>query len=318
MHIIFFFSVFYFNRNNSKQEIAGNEDLIYTDALSIIQSKFIFFSVSTFTNHRQFHNKKGRLTKAIEYLINNQVIYQASSKNQFIKGTHGSYTMATPSQIKKNKLSIEALSKLNLNIDDYQKLWQECILPTPEMAAKIEKSAIEHINMNLYDYITIIHRLGDVNDPVAQEILKPGLRNYQIGINLKLNTFSLLPEHILDFNNDDDIIEHLNKLCIRAADQKNDLLQHGGSSMADDHVSINITDTIIMNLPQPDMMIMSSRMNDEIEQLQTKLSSIISIDIISSENDGTNIFNKQTVSNEESKLLFILNILSLIISMNFY
>ena len=73
------------------------------------------------------------------------------------------------------------------------------------MASKIEKSAIKHINLYLVDYISIIYRLGDANDPIAKEILMPGLISGHIGINFNSNTFSLAPEHIFAFANNDEI-----------------------------------------------------------------------------------------------------------------
>jgi hypothetical protein len=220
--------------------------------------------------------------------------------------------MATPNQIKNDQLSIVTLATLNLNIDDYEKLWQQGILPTPEMATKMENSAINHINNNLNDYITIIHRLGNADDPIAQGILKPGLSAARIGIDFGSNTFSLSLEYIIDFNNDNDIMKELKKLCSRATDQKTDVLNHSRSSMLNSDHSINTDDASIQNISQPDAMKNSLLIDDnEVEQLQPELfSSLISMDISSSENDQITLCKKQTLSKKESKLYCIKYIIS--------
>ncbi|CAF0998674.1 unnamed protein product [Rotaria sordida] len=264
---------------------------IYADASIIILSKFIFFSVSTFVHRREFHNRRDRLNIILKYLVDNELIYEASNKNRFTKGAHTSYAMKPPSQIRKNNLSMEALAKLNLNINDYEQLWQQCYLPTPELAAKIEKSAINHINLHLIDYISILHRLGEAKDPVAQEILKPGLLNGHIGIDFHSNTFSLSPEHIIYFNNDDEIMKQLNRLCIRANDQNIGLLNSTTSSTIENNASMG----------------KSSRVNklfmplvDDYNQLQTKKTSFMnSSDIFSNEYNQTNILHKQFLSTKE-------------------
>jgi len=236
---------------------------------------------------------------AMNYLINNRLIYQASGKSRFLKGCHLSYTMATPNQIKNNKLSMEALAKLNLNMDDYEQLWQQCLLPTHETAAKIEKSAINHIKSYLIDYISIIHRFGDANDPVAQEILKPGLHSGRIGIDFDSNTFSLIPEHILYFNNDDEIMKQLNRLCIRAIDQKIGLFNDIVSSMIDNHCSMAKMSPVVKTSMLP---------IDDNNQLQTKQpSSVSSSNIFSDKYDQTNTLKKQFLPTKESKRHSILN-----------
>ncbi|CAF1452338.1 unnamed protein product [Didymodactylos carnosus] len=104
------------------QATIENDGIVYRDAFTIISSKFVFFCTSTFNSYRQFHNDKDRLTSTIEYLIDNELIYQSSDKNRFINGTRSSYAMATPNQIERNNLAREALTKLNLNINGYEKL----------------------------------------------------------------------------------------------------------------------------------------------------------------------------------------------------
>jgi hypothetical protein len=249
----------------------------------------------------------------IEYLITNELIYQSSDKVRFIKGAHKSYAMLPPNQIRNNTLSIKALAKLNLNIDDYEKIWQQCLLPTPEISAKIEKSAITHINLHLADYISYIHRLGDANDPIAQEILKPGLTNGQIGIDYNLNTFSLAHEHILHFDNDDDIMQQLKNLCMRATNQKVDLLNNNTTfSLLNNQHSINTIDTTMINLSRPDVFEMSVAPVDDGEQLKIKqLSSKISVDAFSNEYDRTTVFKNQILSNQGGKFYCVVNMLSM-------
>jgi hypothetical protein len=250
-----------------------------------MKSKFIFFSASTFTHYRQFHNSKDRLTTAMAYLINNQLIYQSSGKSRFIKGTHVSYTLATPNQIKNNQLSMETFAKLNLNMNDYEQLWQQCLLPSSEMAAKMEKSAIEHICSHLNDYISIIHRLGAADDPIAQEIIKPGLQGGQIGIDFDSNIFSLKPEHTLYINTDDYIMDQLNRLCVRATDQTDGVLNFTSSS-------VNHNDCSTIKMPR--MLKTSMQHVDNHNQLQTEqISAMISNDISSNEYDQMNTSEKQ-------------------------
>lgn len=189
---------------------------IYAGTSAVLSSKYTFFSASTFGLHRLFHNKKDRLAKVIEYMVRNCLLHEPSSKIRFIRGTHKSYALAPPNQIKKSPLSIEALSALQLTIDQYENLWDQCVLPSPELAAKIDRAAINHIKSHLADYVSIVHRLGDANDPIAREILRPGLSEGRIGIDSVSNIFSLAPEHIIHFETDNDIMKILQKLCIRA------------------------------------------------------------------------------------------------------
>ncbi|CAF1387240.1 unnamed protein product, partial [Adineta steineri] len=292
-------------------------DFANRDILTIILSKFVFFSTSTFNSYRQFHNDKDRLVTAIEYLIDNELIYRSPNKFRFIKGTRSSYAMATPNQIKRSNLAHTALIKLNLNINEYEKLWKQCLLPTPELAGKIDKPAIDYISSQLVDYISIIHRLGDADDPVAQEILKPGLHSAQIGIDFNSNTFSLASEHILNFNTDDDVMKQLKKICIRPTNGKNDLLICTKSSMVDNHHYINTTDTLVMDLSQPDVMDLSqpdvmdlsqpdvmdiSLLHvDVVEQLQTKLPpSSISKNMSSNETYEISILKSHGLFNEKA------------------
>ncbi|CAF3915853.1 unnamed protein product [Rotaria sp. Silwood1] len=273
-----------------------NYNTVYADASTIILSKFIFFSASTFSYHRQFHNKKERLLMAIEYLVTNQLIDQASDKLRFIKGAHRSYALFPPNQIESNDLSIKALAELNLSINDYKKIWELCLLPTAELSAKIEKSAINHINLHLKDYISIIHRLGNVYDPIAQEILKPGLSSGQIGIDFNSNIFSLEPEHIIHFENNDDILKQLNKLCFRATNRTLPLSNNTTSSMIDNYVSSStISGAIKTSVP----------LADNYVPLQTER------DISLNECDQLNIFKEQTISNEGGKPNSNVNMFSL-------
>ncbi|CAF1359232.1 unnamed protein product [Adineta steineri] len=217
------------------------------------------------------------------------------------RGTRSSYSMATPNQIKRSNLAHTALIKLNLNINEYEKLWKQCLLPTPELAGKIDKPAIDYISSQLVDYISIIHRLGNADDPVAQEILKPGLHSAQIGIDFNSNTFSLASEHILNFNTDDDVMKQLKKICIRPTNGKNDLLICTKSSMVDNHHYINTTDTLIMDLSQPDVMDISLLHVDVVEQLQTKLPpSSISKNMSSNETYEISILKSHGLFNEKA------------------
>jgi hypothetical protein len=245
---------------------------------------------------------------AIEYLINNELIYECSNKDRFLKGAHKSYAMIPPNQIKNNATAINALTKLNLNINDYEQIWQHCILSTPEVCAKIEKPAIDHIRLHLNDYISIVHRLGNATDPVAQQILKPGLHSSQIGINPDSNTFSLAREHVIHFNKDDDIMMQLNRLCVRAIVQKVDLIKHNKSPMIDCDYSTSANSTSIIDLlSQTDVINMHISI-DGGEQSETKQHSlIISMIIFSGEYDRTNTFKNQTSSNEEGKFHYVLN-----------
>jgi hypothetical protein len=235
----------------------------------------------------------------VKYLIDNELIYQSSDNIRFIKGTRISYAMVSPNQIKNNNLSIKALAKLNLSINDYEQIWLNCLLPTPDVSAKLEKSTINHINLHLNDYISIIHRLGDANDPIAQEILKPGLRNGQIGIDFDSNTFSLASEYIIHFNDDDDIMKQLNVLCIRATGQKGSLLNNTGYSMIGNYcLNAKMSGVIETFIPAV----------DNYNQLQMeRVSSIISTDTYANAYDQTNTLEKQVISTEASKFHCILN-----------
>ena len=160
----------------------------------------------------------------MDYLITSGLICQPGDKERFIKGAHTSYAMIPPRQVEKNSASIEALAQLKLTMIDYQKGWQQCLLAAPELSAKMERPAIHHINLYLDDYIPIIHRLGSAYDPIAQKILKPGLLDSRIGIDFHSNTFSLMPEHIIHFDSDDDVMEKLKTICVRPNGQKSDFL----------------------------------------------------------------------------------------------
>ncbi|CAF1418087.1 unnamed protein product [Adineta steineri] len=264
------------------------ESIVYGDALVIVSSKFIFFSAATFISYREFHNSKDRLSTAIKYLIDNGLAFQPSNKTRFIKGTRTSYVMATPNQIKHNNMAVEALNKINLNITDYEQLWKECLLFTTEVASKIEKIAIDHINFNLIDYISIIHRLGNANDPISQEILKPGLLNGQIGINPETNTFSLSHEHIIQTKDDAYVMNLLKKIC-------NTAVAHNNDSSKKERTS-----TIMIDLSEPATSNMSSSLADDVQRLQTPLQlSSIYTDIVSNENDQIENFKEQNLFNEK-------------------
>jgi hypothetical protein len=294
-----FFSIF--NRNRIVQDGDGNYNSIYADASFIILSKFIFFSASAFISHRRFHNKKERFTMAIEYLISNKLIYQPSDKVRFIKGAHTSYAMLSPNQIKNNDISIKALAKLNLTIGDYEKIWQQCTLPSSELSSKIEKSAINHIKSHLNDYISIIHRLGSATDPVAQEILKPGLLNGEIGISFDPKSFSLASEYIVPFNNDNDIMEQLKTMCIRASNENVGALDNTELPMFDNHGMIVKISDRVENFVQ---------YVDDCNQLQAQQSSsVTSANISSNEYYPTNKLQHQVVPNEKSKIRHSLSIL---------
>ncbi|CAF4066585.1 unnamed protein product [Rotaria sp. Silwood2] len=286
-------------KNSIKQENGQIYNSINADASIIILSKFIFFSASTFTYHRQFHHNKERYMMGIEYLINNELIYECSNKVRFLKGAHKSYAMIPPNQIKNNTTLINALTQLNLNINDYEQIWQQCILPTPKLCAKIEKSAIDHIKLHLSDYISIVHRLGNATDPVAQQILKPGLHSGQIGINPDSNTFSLAPEHVIHFNKDDDIMMQLNRLCVRAIDQKVDLIKHNKSPMIHCDYAISTNSTSVIDLSQSNVINMHISIDDGEQSKLKQYSLIISMNIFSGEYDRTKIFKNQTSSNDE-------------------
>lgn len=221
------------------------DNTTYADASIIILSKYIFFSTSTFVYYRKFHNKKDRLNFVLKYLVDNELIYQASNEYRFIKGTRVSYALKPPNQIKQNSLSNQALAKLNLNINHYEQLWQQCCMPKPEMAEKIDKSIIDYINSYLVDYISILHRLGNSRDPIAQAILKPGLQNGLIGIDYYSNIFSLAPEHIISFNDDYEIMRQLDRLCIRASNENVRFSINTESSMIENE--IRMTDTLSKN-----------------------------------------------------------------------
>lgn len=279
------------------QESIEGHNLIYADASFIILSKFIFFSASTFIYHRQFHNKKDRVMMAIEYLATNGLVYQPSDKVRFFKGVHTSYAMLPPDHVKDKELPIKALAKLNLNIDDYVRIWQQCLLPTPELSAKLEKMAINHIRSYLKDYISIIHRLGNAMDPVAQEILKPGLLTGQIGIDFDSKLFSLAPEHMIHLNNDHDVVKQLSGLCSRVDNETVDVSDKIGFSMVD-HPCILAT--------MPGVTEASTKHANDYNQLQIQgSSSVISLDISLNIHNPTNTPPKQVGSIEESKRYFM-------------
>lgn len=152
----------------------------------------------------------------IEHLVTNCLLYAPPPKIRFIKGSHKNYAMIPPNQLKKNPLSMKALTSLNMNIDEYEKLWNECLLPSPDLATKIEPAAIDHIESHLIDYISIIHRLGNANDLIARKILQPALLTGKIGVNFGSQTFSLAPDHHNHFETDDDVMKQLHKICMRA------------------------------------------------------------------------------------------------------
>lgn len=141
----------------------------------MIQAKFIFSSASILINHQLFGKNKDRLTSAIKYLAEVCLLIQALENSRFLKGAHSTYAIATPTQLRNNQISSEALSQLQLTIADCEKLWQESTLPSAETATKTDKLGIDHIKKYLHDYISIIHRLRIGTDPVAQEMLKPRL-----------------------------------------------------------------------------------------------------------------------------------------------
>ncbi|UJR18796.1 hypothetical protein I4U23_005702 [Adineta vaga] len=247
--------------------------LVYNDASTIISSKFIFFSLSTYSSFRQFHNDKDRLLTTIEYLIDNGLIYQSLNKDRFIKGIRSSYVMATPTQIEQNNMAIEALDKLKLNINKYRQLWKQCLLYTSDIAGKIDKPAINYISANLFDFIEIIHRLGNADDPVAQEILKPGLRNGLIGIDPETHTFTLSPNN-------------------SAQDERTSLI-------LDRHRSNNSNATMI-NLTESDKIIMTSFITDDVQELQTQLQASKPFsNIHSNKNNSTNNLEEQVSLNEK-------------------
>ena len=225
-------------------------------------------------------------------MVDNELIYEGSNKNRFIKGVHTSYGMKPPSQIKKNSVAIEAMAKLNLSIQNYEELWQQCLLPTPEMASKIEKSAIKHINLYLIDYNSIIHRFGDANDPIAKEILKPGLISGQIGVNFNSNTFSLAPEHISAFANNDEIMNILSRLCFRANRETMHLLNNTTSFLINkNHTAPKISSIDKMFMP----------LIDGFDKLPTKQTSFISFNgVYSNEHYQTKTSQDQSLSTNES------------------
>ena len=129
-------------------------------------------------------------------------------------------------------MPIAALAKLDLTVDDYEGLWRQCVLPAPELALKLERSAIERIRSHLNDYIAIIHRLGDSSDPVAQVILKPGLRSGEVGVDFDSNNFSLGPDHMVHFNDEKEILKTLNRFCTRAIDSTANFLESAEPAMS--------------------------------------------------------------------------------------
>jgi hypothetical protein len=210
------FSYLFISYRYPSPENGHQETWMYTAASSILRSKFLFFSPTTFRHDRQFHNKRHQFQTAIDYLINNRLAHEASGQNRFIRGVHTSYALATPTEIKNSHVSITALAKLGLNVDDYNGFWRRCLLPTPELALRLERSAIDRIRAHLDDYIAIIHRLGDSNDPLAQIILKPGLRSGEVGIDFDSNNFSLKSDHMVHFDDDKEILKTLSRFCTRA------------------------------------------------------------------------------------------------------
>ncbi|CAM4841639.1 unnamed protein product, partial [Rotaria magnacalcarata] len=270
---------------------------LYADASIIILSKFVFFSISSFSYHRKFHNKKDQLNMVLQYLVANGLIFQTSSTGRFIKGVQLSYAMMPPNQIKQNNLSIEALAKLNLNIYNYEDLWMQCCLPAPEVAAKLEKSAMNHIKLHLIDYISIIHRLGDAKDPIAREILKPGLIIGQIGIDFDSNKFSLAPEHSIRFNDDDEIMKNLNRLCIRVSGENVGLFDSTTSSTINGNNSMT-------KMPLVDKTCIP--LVYDYGQVPTEQAGAIdSNDLFSNEYHQTTISQRQFTSNKEADTALI-------------
>ena len=211
--------------------------------------------------------------------------------------------MATPNQIKQNDMSIEALINLKMNINKYEQLWKECLLSTYDIPSKIDKNAIDIIKSNLIDYIPIIHRLGDSKDPIAQEILKPGLLNGQIGINHETNTFSLLPEHMLQTKNDDYVMGLLNNLCGANIAQKNESSKEKTSTTINQY-QINNNEIIMIDSSEPNNVNTSSSLADDVQRLQTQFqTSSISTDILSTKIHQIDNPEKQTLVSEKGKFL---------------
>ena len=230
---------------------------------------------------------------AIEYLITSGLVYQPPGKVRFFKGAHTSYAMLPPNHVKDKELSIKALAKLNLNIDDYVQIWQQCLLPTLQPPAKMEKAAINHIKLHLNDYISFVHRLGNATDPVAQEILKPGLYTGQIGIDFDLKSFSLASEHMIHFDNDDDVMNQISRLCIGANDEKVDILENTTFSVVDRQcIAAKMSHAVEISM---------ERANDDNQLQAQQSSSVISVDISSTEYDQTNTLPKQDESTEKGK-----------------
>ncbi|UJR18400.1 hypothetical protein I4U23_005304 [Adineta vaga] len=284
--------------HDNVQKKRGDRALMYDDALTIISSKFIFFSLSTFNTYRQFHNDKDRLTNAIKYLVDNELIYQPLNKERFIKGTRSSYVMATPTQIQQNNMSIEALTELKLNINDYRQIWKQCLFSTTDIAGKIDKPAIDYISSNLFGFIEIIHRLGDANDPIAQEILKPGLRNGLIGIDPETQTFTLSPVYAFEMKDNRYIMKQLNKLCVPAISQKNDSSKNERTSLILDSHRSNNSNATMIDLTESDKVNMTSLIIDDVQELQTQLeASKLFSDIHSNKNNSMNNLKEQVSLN---------------------
>jgi len=232
------------------------------------------------------------------------LIYQPPNKERLLKGTRSSYVMATPSQIEQNNMAIEALTKLKLNINDYRQLWKQCVFSTSDISGKIDKLGIDYINSNLFDFIEFIHRLGDVNDPVAQEILKPGLRNGLIGIDPETHTFTLSPVHTFEMKNDLHIMNQLNKICFTAVSQKNKSSKNEKSSLIVQRHRSNNSDAMMIDLTESDKVNMTSLIIDDIQELQTQFqASKIFTDIHSKGNDPINNRKEQILLNENGKFL---------------
>ncbi|CAF4315011.1 unnamed protein product, partial [Rotaria sp. Silwood2] len=290
------------------QKKHGGRASVYDDVSTIILAKFIFFSLSTFNTYRQFHNDKDRLSRAIEYLVDNGLIYQPKNRDRFIKGTRSSFVMATPGQIEQNNMAIEALTELKLNINNYRQLWKQCLLCTPDLAGKIDKPAINYISSNLFDFIEIIHRLGNANDPVAQEILKPSLRNGLIGIDPETDTFTLSPVHAFEMKDDHYIMNQLNKLCIPAISQKNNSSKNERMPLILDHHRSNNSDTMMIDLTESDTVNMTSLIIDDVQELQRQFqASKIFTDIHPNKNDSINNLKEQVSLNEKDNSIYDIN-----------
>ena len=109
-------------------EIIEDKKLLEIKTWFMLLSCWLVSPNLSFSQHQHIHNIVNFIMIKIDW--QNQLIYQALRKNRFIK------------------------AKWNRNIDDYEILWRQCLWPIREMASKIEKFAVEPININLSDYIT--------------------------------------------------------------------------------------------------------------------------------------------------------------------